>query len=116
MADQIGEVIDDMEKQFQEGFSKCIAENKHRREKYFIFVTGDWYANETQFILTYSPMASPPPVAMLNTMLWSVDNISGEIKEIWVLPKDAPVGPGIELSAPVEGLMKLAPHLPLIYN
>ena len=116
MADQIGEVIDDMELQFQKGFDKCIAENKHRREKYFILVTGDWYANDTQYHMTYSPMANPPPVPMLNTMLWSVDNKSGKITEIWVLPKDAPVGPGIILSKPVPGLMKIAPHLPIIYN
>lgn len=116
MADQIGEVIDDMEKQFQEGFDKCVAENKHRRELYYILVTGDWYANYTEYRLTYSPMADPPPVPMLNTMLWSVDNKSGKTTEIYVLPKDAPVGPGIELSAPVEGLLKIAPHLPLIYN
>ena len=116
MADQIGEVIDDMEQKFRDAFRECMAENKHRREKYFILVTGDWYGNDTQFKMTFTPMESPPPVPLLNTMLWLIDNKAGSIKEIWVLPKDAPVGPGIELSKPVEGLIKIAPHLPLVYS
>ena len=116
MADQIGEVIDDMEKHFQEGFRKCMDENKHRRELYYILVSGDWYCNDTQYILTFSPMASPPPVPMLNTMLWSVDNKSGKITELYVLPKDAPVGPQEPISEPVPCLLMAAKHLPLFYN
>lgn len=112
---QIGELLPSMTDEFQKGFRKCIAENKHRREPYYILVTGDWYANNTQFRLVFSPRDTRPPV-MLNTMLWKVDNKSGRIKEIWVLPKDAPVDPSIPLGPVDEGLIKIAKYLPLIYN
>ena len=113
--DQVGEVLPDMTKMFQEGFTKCLAENKHRREPYYILVTGSWYADYTQFRLTYSPRDTKPP-KMLNTMLWRVDNVSGEVREIWVLPADAPVGPTVPLGDVDEGLIKIAKDFTLFYN
>ena len=112
---QIGEILPSMLDEFQKGFDKCISENRHRREPYYILVTGDWYADYTQFRLNISPRDVKPPV-MLNTMLWLVDNTKGSITEVWVLPKDAPVGPQVPLGEVDEGLIKIAKNLPLIYN
>lgn len=112
---QIGEILPSMTEEFKKGFEKCIEENKHRREPYFILATADWYANNTQLRLNISPRDTKPPV-MLNTMLWKVDNKNGSVEEIWVLPKDAPVDPSIPLGPVDEGLIKVARHLPLIYN
>jgi len=112
---QIGEILPSITEVFQKDFRRCMDKNKHRREPYYIFVTGDWYANDTQFRLTITPMDFKPPM-MLNTMLWKVDNKSGRIEEIWVLPKDAPVDPSIPLGEVDEGLIKIAKDLPLIYN
>lgn len=112
---QVGELLPSMLEEFQKGFERCIAENKHRREPYYILVTADWYANETQLRMVFSPRDTKPPV-MLNTMLWRIDNKVGSVEEIWVLPKDAPVDPNIPLGEVDEGLIKIAKHLPLIYN
>lgn len=112
---QVGEILPSITDEFQKGFKECIAKNKHRCEPYYIFVTADWYAKDTQLRMTITPMDFRPPV-MLNTMLWRIDNKSGRIEEIWVLPKDAPVDPGIPLGEVDEGLIQIAKHLPIIYN
>lgn len=113
--EEVGEILPSMTEVFQKEFRKCMDNNMHRREPYYIFVTGDWYANDTQFKLTITPMDFKPPV-MLNTMLWRVDNKKGSIDEVWVLPKDAPVGPEVPLGEVDEGLMKIAKHFPLYYS
>jgi len=112
---QVGEILPSITQIFQDEFRKCIAKNKHRREPYYVLVTGDWYAGGAQFRLVLSPRDTMPPV-MLNTMLFKVDNKSGRIDEIWVLPKDAPVDPSIPLGPVDEGLIKIAPKLPLVYK
>lgn len=112
---QVGEILPSMTAMFTKGWEQCIAANKHRREPYYVLVTGDWYAKNTQFQLVFSPRDTKPPM-MLNTMLWKVDNVAGSVEEIWVLPKDAPIDPSIPLGPVDEGLIQIAKHLPLIYN
>jgi len=112
---QVGEILPSMGEIWQDEFRKCIARNKHRREPYYVLTTGQWRANHTQFKLNLAPMDFRPPW-MLNTMLHKVDNKSGKIEEVWVLPMDAPVDPSIPLGKVDEGLIKIAPHLPLVCN
>jgi hypothetical protein len=112
---QIGELLPDITDNFQKAFEACVNKNKHRREPYYILVTADWYANNTQMRIVVSPRSKRPPM-MLNTMCWRVDNKTGDIKELWVLPKDAPIEPGFEPAGVDESIIKVAKHLPVIYN
>ena len=57
---QVGEQQAAVEQDFQRGFTRCVAENKHRREPYFILVTGDWYSNFNEFHLEFHPRQAPP--------------------------------------------------------
>lgn len=115
---QAGEITPSMEKQWQDEFRNCIAMNKHRREPYYVLTTCGWGRRYGVLKLNLAPMDFVPPM-MLNTMLHKVDNKSGRIEEIWVLPFDDPDGvydPSIPLGEVDEGLIKIAPHLPLIQN
>jgi len=112
---QIGELLPDITKNFEKAFEDCISKNKHRRETYYIFATADWYANNTKMRVVVSPREVCPPV-MLNTMCWRVDNKTGEVRELWVLPKDAPIDKSVELKGVDESIIKVARRLPIIYN
>jgi hypothetical protein len=111
---EVGELLPAMIDQFKAGFEECIEKNEHRREPYYILFTADWYANETQMKCVFSPRDRKPPM-MLNTMCWEINNKNGRVKELWVLPKDAPTDPTLPLGEVDEGLIKVAKHLPLIY-
>jgi hypothetical protein len=115
MADQIGEVLPDMTRKWQEEFAMCVNIYRGRREPYYIMTSFEWRRNYTQFVLKLKPTDYLPSF-MLKTMLHKVDNVTGRIDEVWVLPVDAPVGPMVPLGDVDEGLIKLAPHLPLLYN
>ena len=115
---QVGEILPSIGQQWQDEFRKCIDKNRHRREAYYVLSTGNWCANNTQFRLNLTPMDFIPPI-MLNTMLHKVDNKSGRIEEVWVLPFDDPDGvydPSVPLGPVDEGLIKIAKDLPLIMN
>lgn len=112
---QIGELLPDITANFQKKFDKCIEKNKHRREPYYILATADWYKNNTQMRLVISPRDRCPPM-MLNTMAWKVDNKTGEIKELWVLPKDAPIQADFEPDGVDESIIVKAKHMPIVYN
>lgn len=112
---QVGELLPSITAEFEKGFEECIAKNKHRREPYYIMFTADWYMNNTQLRSVFRPSAAKPPL-MLNTMCWKIDNKSGSVQELWVLPKDAPVDPSVPLGEVDDGLIKIARHLPLFYN
>jgi len=111
---QIGEIIPMMTEEFEKGFEACIAKNKHRREPYFILFTADWYSNDAQLRTTFTPFGARPP-KMLNTMCWRIDNKTGEARELWVLPKDAPVQP-TKSDGVVESIAEGSKRMPLIYG
>ncbi|NVL90733.1 MAG: hypothetical protein HWN69_07040 [Desulfobacterales bacterium] len=112
---QIGELLPDITDNFEKSLRDCIEKNKHRREPYFILATADWYNNDTEMRVVVSPREKKPPM-MLNTMCWRVDNKTGQLKELWVLPKDAPIDPSVEFDGVEESLIKVARHLPILYN
>ena len=117
---EVGEILPDITQIFEKKFKECVEQNKHRREPYYIFVKGNWCAQNTQFRLTIAPMDFVHPILKsLNTMCWKIDNKSGRIEEMWVLPFDDPDGifdPGIPLGPVDEGLIKIAKFMPLKYN
>ncbi len=87
---QTGEIVPLMVEKMVEGLAKCLQDNKHRREVYWILYTADWYADGQQLKDSFTPFGGCPP-RMLNTICWRVDNKLGDLKEEWVLPKDAPI-------------------------
>lgn len=112
---QIGELLPDITAKFQNAFDKCIRQNSHRREPYYILATADWYSNNTKMRIVVSPRDKCPPM-MLNTMCWQVNNKTGEIKELWVLPKDAPIQADFEPDGVNESIIQKARHFPIIYS
>jgi len=103
-----------MTEEFEKGFEACIAKNKHRREPYFILFTADWFANGTQ-LRTVFRASDKQPLMMLSTMCWRIDNKSGECRELWVLPKDAPIQP-VKTDGVIERIGIDGRKMPLIYG
>ena len=112
---EIGELLPSMCEQLQNGFDECVRKNEHREEPYYILFNADWYANGTQLRCVFSPREVKPPL-MLNTICWRVDNKKGSVEELWVLPKDAPIEPGVEFEGVDDSIIKVAQHLPIFYN
>ncbi len=63
-------------------------------------------------------MFRPPPVPMIGSSLWRVDNRTGEVKCIYILPPDKPVMSEVEFTEDSELVFKSAKRsrVPLIYN
>ena len=110
---QVGELIPPMTQVFQAGLDRCIGQNKHRRELYYILFHASWLRNHTQLNMTFAPRDRKPP-KMLNTMLWSVNNKTGELKQLWVLPPDAPVQETKHAQI-VDSIAKDVEGIPIIY-
>ena len=111
---QVGELIPSMTQLFQDGFDRCINKNKHRRELYYILFHASWFRNKTQLNMVFAPRDRKPP-KMLNTMCWSVNNKTGELKQLWVLPPDAPIQ--ITKDAPiVDSIAEDVKGIPIIYG
>jgi len=112
---QTGEILPCMVAEFERGFDAVLAKNKHRREPYYVLYHANWYANNSQLRSVFSPRAKRPP-KMLNTMCWLVNNKTGSIKQLWVLPLDAPVEPQIEYEDKIiEPVVESARGMPIVY-
>jgi len=111
---ETGELLPSMTQNFEKAFEYAIEKNKHRREPYYILATGNWYKNGEQLRMTVSPRSERPP-KMLNTMCWRIDNKTGECKQLWVLPLDAPTQP-IEPGPVSESIAESAQGIPIIYG
>ena len=63
-------------------------------------------------------MFQPPPIPMIGSSLWRVDNRSGEVKCIYILPPDKPVMSGVEFTEDSKLVFESAKKskVPLIYN
>jgi len=110
---QIGEIIPSMVEEMEKGLLAAINKNRYRREPYYILFTADWYANGTQLRTVFRP-SDKCPLRMLNTICWRIDNKTGECRELWVLPKDAPIQP-VKFDGASESIAEAARGLPLIY-
>ena len=111
---EVGELVPLMAKKMEEGLARCLQDNMHRREIYWILYSADWYENGTTFKDTFSPRQVKPP-RMLNSICWEVDNKTGRLEEIWVLPKDAPMENFGETGQYDETLIKSSKGLQIVY-
>ncbi len=111
---EVGELIPLMAKQMQFAIEECMNQNAHRRVPYWILYTADWYNNGTVLKDTAAPYGACPP-RMLNTICWMVNNVTGEFKNVWTLPKDAPIELLEGKGQVVDSIVKDAAGLPLIY-
>ena len=111
---ETGEIVPLMAKKMHEGLIKCMQDNAHRRETYWILYTADWYANGEQLRDTFTPYEKCPP-RMLNTICWRVDNKAGKLEPVWVLPKDAPIEDFGATGQFDETLIKSSQGIPIIY-
>jgi hypothetical protein len=57
-----------------------------------------------------------PPVPLLATSLWRVDNVRGEVKCIYILPPDKPMIEGVELESVSKVIFESAKGMPLFWN
>jgi len=113
---EVGELLPSIGKDFVEGLKKCIQEHKHRREPYWILHHAEWRWNGIcdELRHTFAPMGIRPP-RMLNTMCWYVDNKSGRLEVLWVLPPDAPIPDFGETGQFDETLINSSKGMPIIY-
>ena len=113
---EVNEIIPLIGKDYVEGLAKCIQVNKHRRNPYWILYHAEWrwngYCDELRHI--FAPMGYCPP-KMLNTICYYVDNKIGQLKELWVLPPDAPTEDFGQTGQFDETLIKSSKGLPIIY-
>ena len=112
---EVGEFLPMMAKKLADGLARCVQDNKHRRDPYYILYSADWYANGEQLRDTFSPRSKCPP-RMLNTICWYVNNVTGEFKEMWVLPKDAPIEFFGETGQFDDTLIKSSEGIPILYG
>lgn len=57
-----------------------------------------------------------PPVPMLSTSLWRIDNKIGEAKCIYILPPDKPIILGTQMGESSKFIWKSAKGAPLVYS
>ena len=57
-----------------------------------------------------------PPVPMINSSLWRIDNKIGEARCIYILPPDKPIMAGVEFSESCKFIWKSAQGAPLVYG
>ena len=58
---------------------------------------------------------NPPPVPLIGTSLWRIDNKIGEAKCIYILPPDKPIMLGTEMGESSKFIWKSAKNAPLVY-
>lgn len=99
---------------FEKAFWEAVKKQEHHKELYYMLFHADWYADGSQLKLVFSPRDKKPPM-MLNTICWLIDNMAGSIKELWGLPKDAPIGP-VEMSGEIiRSVAEEGIKMPLTY-
>jgi hypothetical protein len=57
----------------------------------------------------------PPPIPLIGTSLWKVNNVSGRIDCIYALPPDRPFIGGFEVGQESEVIARSAQGMPILY-
>ncbi len=57
-----------------------------------------------------------PPVPLINSSLWRIDNKIGEAKCIYILPPDRPIMMGTEMGESSRFIWKSAKRAPLVFS
>lgn len=109
---QAGEKVAAMGQDFVRGLATCMQDNGHRREPYWILFHAQWTEDHQKLRMIFSPRDKCPP-KMLATICYLVDNVRGELKNLWTLPHDAPAT--VIEGAPVcEQIANDAAGMPLV--
>jgi hypothetical protein len=61
-------------------------------------------------------LEQPPKVPMVNSSLWRVDNVKGEVYCVYILPPDRPMIQGFELKEESRIAFECGSKMPIIYN
>ena len=61
-------------------------------------------------------MDRPPIVRLIGTSLFRVDNATGEVRMIYILPRDKPMVGEFEVGGESERLQLSAKNMPIIYH
>ena len=59
---------------------------------------------------------NPPPVPLVNSSLWRIDNKAGGARCVYILPPDKPIMMGVEMGEASEFIWKSAKNAPLIWS
>ena len=57
-----------------------------------------------------------PPLKMIGTSLWRVDNVLGDVRCMYILPADKPIIEGPEMEAESKLIFESAKGMPLAWN
>ena len=108
-----------------------LAKENHPRIYYILVIMKDGYegqsiASEGQKTIDLSGkhvihnrlvlLDEPPPVPMISSSLWRIDNKIGEAKCIYILPPDKPIMHGTEMGESSKFIWKSAQGAPLVYS
>ena len=61
-------------------------------------------------------MNAPPPVPLIGTSLWRIDNRAGEARCVYILPPDKPIMLGEQMGEASKFIWKSAQGAPLVYS
>lgn len=61
-------------------------------------------------------MNKPPLVPMLGSSLWRINNKTGEVRCMYILPEDKPMIGGFDVEQESETLQKCSKGMPIIYG
>lgn len=108
-----------------------MAKEKHPRIYYILVIMKNGYegqsmASESQRTVDLSGkhvvhnrlvlLDEPPPVPMINSSLWRIDNKIGEARCMYILPPDKPIMLGTEMGESSKFIWKSARGAPLIWS
>jgi len=108
-----------------------MAKESHPRIYYILVIMKDGYegqsmVSESQKTVDLSGkhvvhnrlvlLDEPPPVPMINSSLWRIDNKIGEARCMYILPPDKPIMLGTEMGESSKFIWKSAKGAPLIWS
>jgi hypothetical protein len=61
-------------------------------------------------------MRKPPPIPLVNSSLWYIDNKSGLVRCCWILPPDKPMVQGFDVELESKTITQCGNNMPYIYG
>ena len=131
---KVGDVTEWATKELHDALQRTIVAKADMREPYFILVYfNNHYSgppnkrmSEQTKTMDLSKkrvlnvrlilLKAAPPVRMLNTALWRVDNRTGDVRCIYILPPDKPMVGGFDVEEESETVTKSAKGMPIYYG
>lgn len=99
----IGDAREQMAQRLFKLAEKVINEHQHLREPYYLLVSAKADGYGQRRVRTRLVVLPAQPAKLLGTMCFRVDNVSGRVQRLWVLPLDKPMPPSaISAGQPVK--------------